>query len=289
MLNGYILCWVPLHFNFAIPCETNILHFCAHFTVEETDGQGHVRSHVRACSVAQSCSTLLTTWTIAHKALLSMGFCRKEYWSGLPFTSPGDLPNPGIKPKSPESPTFVGRFFITEPPGSLSEAIESFRAHSGNSDDTLSVNAGESVGLWGFSPLRSDHAAAAAAKSLQSCPTLWDSIEGSPSGSLVPGILQARTLECVAISFSNAWKWKVKVKSLSRVQLFETPWTAAYQAPPSMGFSRQEYWSGVPLPSPSDHSQAVLSSLQLSSESLHLSLQEIFGVFHLTLLEYRYS
>ena len=152
-----------------------------------------------------------------------------------------------------------------------------------------SVNAGESVGFWGFSPLRSDHAAAAAAKSLQSCPTLWDSIEGSPPGSAVPGILQARTLECVAISFSNAWKWKVKVKSLSRVQLFETPWTAAYQAPPSMGFSRQEYWSGVPLPSPSDHSQAVLSSLQLSSESLHLSLQEIFGVFHLTLLEYRYS
>ena len=66
----------------------------------------------------------------------------------------------------------------------------------------------------------------------------------------IPGILQARTLEWVAISFSNAWKWKVKVKSLSRVQLFATPWTAAYQAPPSRGFSRQEYWSGVPLPSP---------------------------------------
>ena len=66
----------------------------------------------------------------------------------------------------------------------------------------------------------------------------------------VPGILQARTLEWVAISFSNAWKWNVKVKSLSCVWLFETPWTAAYQAPPSMGFSRQEYWSGLPLPSP---------------------------------------
>ena len=65
-----------------------------------------------------------------------------------------------------------------------------------------------------------------------------------------PGILQARTLEWVAISFSSAWKWKVKVKSLSRVQLLATPWTAAYQAPPSMGFYRQEYWSGVPLPSP---------------------------------------
>ena len=93
------------------------------------------------------------------------------------------------------------------------------------------------------------HILAAAAKSLQSCPTLCDPIDGSPPGS--PGILQARTLEWVAISFSNAWKSKVKGKSLSRVQLFVTPWTAAYQVPPSMGFSRQEYWSGVPLPSPS--------------------------------------
>ena len=88
-----------------------------------------------------------------------------------------------------------------------------------------------------------------AAKSLQSCPILCDPIDGSPPGSPVPGILQARTLEWVAISFSNAWNWKVKVKSLSPVRLLATPWTAAYQAPPSMGFSRQEYWSGVPLPS----------------------------------------
>ena len=89
--------------------------------------------------------------------------------------------------------------------------------------------------------------AAAAAKSLQSCPTLWDPRDGSPPGSLIPGILQARTLEWVAISFSSAWKWKVKVKSLSRVWPSATPWTAAFQAIPSMGFSRQEYWSGVPL------------------------------------------
>ena len=86
-----------------------------------------------------------------------------------------------------------------------------------------------------------------AAKSLQLCPTLCDPIDVSPPGPPVPGILQARTLEWVAISFSNAWKWKVKVKSFSRVRLLATPWTAAYQAPPSMGFSRQEYWSGVPL------------------------------------------
>ena len=92
-------------------------------------------------------------------------------------------------------------------------------------------------------------AAAAAAKSLQSCLTLCNPIDGRPSGSPIPGVLQARTLEWVAISFSNAWRWKVKVKSLSRVRLFATPGTAAYQAPPSMGFFRQEYWSGVPLPS----------------------------------------
>ena len=98
-------------------------------------------------------------------------------------------------------------------------------------------------------------AAATAAKSLQSCPTLCDPIDRSPPGSPVPGILQARTLEWVAISSSNAWKWKVKVKSLSRVRLLATPWTAAHQAPLSMGFSRQEYWSGVPLPSPKEWSR----------------------------------
>ena len=91
-------------------------------------------------------------------------------------------------------------------------------------------------------------AAAATAKLLQSCPTLCDPIDGNPLGSSVPGILQARIVEWVAISFSNAWKWKVKVKSLSRAGLLATPWTVAYQAPPSMGFSRQEYWSGLPLP-----------------------------------------
>ena len=87
-------------------------------------------------------------------------------------------------------------------------------------------------------------AAAAAAKLLQSCLTLCDPIDGISPGSPVPGILQARTLEWVAISFSNAWKWKVKVKSLSRVRSLASQWTAAFQAPPSMGFSRQEYWSG---------------------------------------------
>ena len=100
-----------------------------------------------------------------------------------------------------------------------------------------------------FTKWEKQNSAVAAAKSLQSCPTLCDPIDGSPPGSPIPGILQARTLEWVAISFSNAWKWKVKVKLLNRAQFLVTPWTAAHQAPPSMGFSRQEYWSGLPFPS----------------------------------------
>ena len=100
--------------------------------------------------------------------------------------------------------------------------------------------------FWGLS----NGTAAAAAKSHQSCLTLCDPTDGSPPGCPVPGILQAKILEWVAISFSSAWKWKVKVKSLSRVWLLGTPWTVAYQALPSMGFSREEYWSGLPLPTP---------------------------------------
>ena len=121
--------------------------------------------------------------------------------------------------------------------------------------------------IWGL-PLA--YAAAAAAKSLQSCPTLSDPIDGSPPGSPVPGILQARTLEWVAISFSKAWKWNMKVKSLSHVRLLVTPWTAAYEAPPSMGFSRHQYWSGVPLPS------LPLSIYLVSKSRLHHFLKGEF-------------
>ena len=112
------------------------------------------------------------------------------------------------------------------------------------------------------------------AKSLQSCPILCDPRDGSPLGSPVPGILQARTLEWVAISFSSAWKWKVKVKSLSLVRLFVTPWTVAHQAPPSMGFSRQEHWSGVSLPSPFE--------ILLSSISHPLNIQKNIFFGHVT-------
>ena len=124
-------------------------------------------------------------------------------------------------------------------------------------------------------------AATAAAKLLQSCPTLCNPRDGSPPGSPVPGILQARTLEWVAISFSNAWKWKVKVKSLSRVQLLATPWTAAYQAPPSMGFSRQKCWSGLPLPSLS----AFSTSYQRSNTcyTVKRTIQELLLFYKWTL------
>ena len=126
-----------------------------------------------------------------------------------------------------------------------------------------------------------------AAKSLQSCPTLCDPIDFSLPGSPVPGILQARTLEWVAISFSNAWKWKVKVKSLSHVWLLATPWTAAYQAPPSMGFPRHEYWSGVPLPSLElnweQYKSSVLIGLKWSLSSCFSSLEFSVNYYYWTL------
>ena len=125
--------------------------------------------------------------------------------------------------------------------------------------------------------------AATAAKSLQLCPTLCDPIDSSLPGSPIPGILQARILAWVAISFSNAWKWKVKVKSLSCVWLLVTPWTAAYQAPQSMGFSRQEYWSGVPLPSPSELMKwSIIQKKIYSWKYFHYEINELFHLWGLT-------
>ena len=126
-------------------------------------------------------------------------------------------------------------------------------------------------------------AAAAAAKSLQSCPTRCDPRDGSPPGSPVPGILQARTLEWVATAFSNAWKWKVKVKSLSRDRLLATPWTAAYQAPLSVGFARQEYWRVAQLPNCSSLLQNAIAVHPWINASLP-SLTSIRLFFSLTYL-----
>ena len=129
--------------------------------------------------------------------------------------------------------------FIPLPPSPISNASQKLPQACKNTSCWLPA-----FPVGSLTNLLIQHAAAAAAKSLQSCPTLGDPIDGSPPGSAVPGILQARTLEWVAISFSNAYKWKVKVKSFSRVRLFATPWTAAHQAPPPMGFSSHEHWSG---------------------------------------------
>ena len=181
-----------------------------------------------------------------HQAPLSLGFSRQEHWSGLPLPSP-----------------------MHE-----SQKWKWSRSVVSNSSDPMDCSLlGSSVhGIfqarvleWGAIAFSNYMAAAAAAKSLQSCPTLCDPIDGSPPGSPLPGILQARTLEWVAIPFSNAWKWKVKVKSLSHVRLLATPRTAAYQAPPSIGFSRQEYWSGVPLPSLHTHYTCTLILLHSPS------------------------
>ena len=157
----------------------------------------------------------VTPWTVALQAPLSMGSSRQEYWMGCHALLQGIFLNQWSNLNLLH---WQANSLPLAPPGKL--------------------------------PAAAAAAAAAAAKSLQSCPTLCDPTDGSPPGSPVPGILQARTLEWVAISLSNAWKWKVEVKSLNRVWLLATPWTEAHQAPPSMGFSRQEYWSGVPLPSP---------------------------------------
>ena len=131
------------------------------------------------------------------------------------------------------------------------------------------------------------HAAAATAKSFHSCRILCDPIDGSPSGSPVPGILQAITLEWVAISFSNAWKWKVKVKSLSRVRLLATSGTAAHQAPPSPGLSRQEHGSGLPFPSPMCESE-VTQSCPTLSDPVDCSLpgSSVHRIFQARVLEW---
>ena len=154
----------------------------------------------------------MISWTLAHQAPLPVGFSRQEIleWVAISFRG-------SFRPRDQTLVSCIGRQLLYH---------------------------------WATWEALKYSAAAAAAKSLQSCLTLCDPKDSSPPGSPVPGILQARTLEWVATSLSNAWKWKVKVKSLSRVRLLETPWTAAYQTPQSMGFSRQEYWSGVPLPSP---------------------------------------
>ena len=178
----------------------------------------------------------------AHHAPPSMGFSRQEFWSGLPSPSPGDLLTQGLNPGLLHCRQMLYRLSHHR---SLHISVYNWTIVEGDVNGfRFPFHSKDNFVFASTIPVT------AAAKSLQSCPTLWNPTDGSPPGSPVPGILQARTLEWVAISFSNAWKWKVKVKSLSHVPLLVTPWTAAYQAPPPMGFSRQEDWTEVPLPSP---------------------------------------
>ena len=202
------------------------------------------------CSVAKSCPIICDPWTAAHQP---------------PLTS--TISQNLLKFMSIESVAWLmlsNHLIFCQPLLLLPSIFSRIRVFS--NEYTLHIRWPE---YWSFSfsiSPSNDHdpaaAAAAAAKLLQSYPTLCDPIDRSPPDSPVPGSLQARTLEWVAISFSNAWKWKVKEKSLSRVQLLVTPWTAAHQAPLSIGFSRQEYWSGVPLPSP-DHNPTYLAILMI--------------------------
>ena len=133
-------------------------------------------------------SDSVTPWTIAYQASPSMGFSKQEYWSRLPFPSSGNLPDPGIKPGSP---ALQADALPSEPPGKMLGKTE------GKKEKRVAKH---------VCVLSCSAAAAAAAKSLQSCPTLCDPIGGSPPGFPIPGILQARTLEWVAISFSKAGK-----------------------------------------------------------------------------------
>ena len=165
----------------------------------------------------------------AYQAPPSLGLSRQEHWSELPFPSPMH-----------ENEKWKW---------SCSVVSDSSRPHGLQPTRRLHPRDFQARVLEWVTTAFSKTETCYCCKSRQSCPTLCDPIDGSPPGSSVPEILQARTLEWVAISFSNAWKWKVKVKSLSRVRLLATPRTVAYEAPLSMGFPRQEYWSGVPLPS----------------------------------------
>ena len=214
----------------------------------------------------------MTSWTVALQASLSFTIswglfnsCFLSQW-GYPTISSSVIPFPSCPQSFPASRAFPMSWLFALGGQSIGvSASGSVLPMNSQGWFPLGWTGLISLQFKGLSrvlesskaSILSKAAASAAAKLFQSCLILCNPIDSSPPGSAIPGILQARTLEWVAISFSNAWKWKVTVKSLSPVRLLATPWTAAYQAPPSMGFSRQEYWSGLPLPSPSFKSTTV--------------------------------
>ena len=216
----------------------------------EIGGQDFCAQEPTDSYLVQSWSFIYTPWT-AEVVSISPSFlqpnCSNKFklFSQTAFTLPCFFVCLAIH-SAPTPSHLPPRFFPPPCPMSLTSACSEYRLVQTSLSWKKPLNSRRNGVLYFYASLM-----IAAAKLLQLCLTLCDPIDGSPPGSPVPGILQARTPEWVSISFSNAWKWKVKGKSFSRVRLLATPWTAAYQAPLSMGFSRQEYWSGVPLPSPS--------------------------------------
>ena len=196
----------------------------------------------------------MTSWAISCQVPLSMGILQARIleWVAMPCS------RGSIQPRDRTQLSHIaGRFFTIWATREAHPRILEWVAYpfsrissQPRNRTRISCIAGRFFISWATREAVAAAATAAAVKSLQLCPTLCNSMGCSLPGFAIHGILQARTLEWVAISFSNAWKWKVKVKLLSRVWLLATPWAAAYQAPPSMGFSGQQYWSGVPLPFP---------------------------------------
>ena len=235
-----------------LECVTSIIKSPLHYSV-----------CMHACSV-NPVQLFATPWTVAHQAPPFMGFYRQENeWAAISSSRGSSCP------KGQPHISYSGRWILYpwatwEAPGISNSGckrlihhcpihyvtvflLPAINLHSVLNSHKLSwlimwygrhnIQLGDRLLEFELYGCVNNLYAAAAAKSLQSCPTPCDPIDSGPPGSPVPGILQARTLECIAISFSSAWKGKVKVKSLSRVWLLATPWTAAYQAPLSMGFS----------------------------------------------------
>ena len=196
--------------------------------------------HVKWSEVPQSCPTLCDP--MDTRLLHPWGFLGKSTGVGCHFLLQGIFPTKGSDPSLPHCRQMLYRLSYQGNPWQLFYDGQGSLA-------CCSPWGRKELDMTDWLNWTDYFMIAVPAKSLQSCLTLHNPIDSSPPGSPIPGILQARILEWVAISFSNAWKWKVKVKSLSCVRLLATPWAAAYQAPPFMGVSRQEYWSGVPLPS----------------------------------------
>ena len=219
----------------------------------EKSGVGEAHSHRALGKRIRTCGPLVICVYSSVWCVWEEGAGQPEVGESKPFEDRPSFWNGSGIPSLAQCPTVVCMLLSPSPFACVLSTAFAGRNTGMQKCDVLWISTTKHLLSWAsFCVIAGTLAtsAAAAAKLLQSCLTLCNPVDGSPPGSTVPGNLQARTLEWATISFSSAWKWTMKVKSLSCVQLFTTPWTAAHQAPLPMGFSRQEYWSGVPLPSP---------------------------------------